>query len=108
MVVKTGRFGKFIACSAYPECKMTKALALGVKCPQPDCGGDLVQKRTKKGARAFFACSKYPACEFAMWDRPINKACPTCSAPFLIEKVSKQVGRSVQCRNEECGYREAG
>ena len=107
MVVKTGRFGKFIACSAYPECKTTKPLALGVKCPQPGCGGDLVQKRTRKG-RSFFACSKYPACEFALWDRPIPKACPTCSAPVLIEKVSKQAGRSVQCRNEECGYREAG
>src|SRR5262245_6557279 len=107
MVVKTGRFGKFIACSAYPECKTTKPLALGIKCPQQGCGGDLVQKRTRKG-RSFFACSKYPACEFALWDRPINKACPTCSAPFLIEKVSKQVGRSVQCRSEECGYREAG
>jgi DNA topoisomerase-1 len=107
MVVKTGRFGKFIACSAYPECKTTKPLALGVKCPQPGCGGDLVQKRTRKG-RSFFACSKYPTCEFALWDRPIPKACPTCSAPFLVEKVSKQTGRSVQCRNEECGYREAG
>ena len=107
MVVKTGRFGKFIACSAYPECKTTKPLALGVKCPQPGCCGDLVQKRTRKG-RSFFACSKYPACEYALWDRPINKACPTCSAPFLVEKVSKQVGRSVQCRSEECGYREAG
>lgn len=107
MVVKTGRFGKFIACSAYPECKTTKPLALGVKCPQPGCGGDLVQKRTRKG-RSFFACSKYPACEYALWDRPIPKTCPTCSAPFLIEKVSKQTGRSVQCRNEDCGYREAG
>ncbi|HEU5201174.1 MAG TPA: type I DNA topoisomerase [Nitrospira sp.] len=107
MVVKTGRFGKFIACSAYPECKTTKPLALGVKCPQPGCGGDLVQKRTRKG-RSFFACSKYPACESALWDRPIPKTCPTCSAPFLIEKVSKQTGRSVQCRNEDCGYREAG
>ncbi len=107
MVVKTGRFGKFIACSAYPQCKTTKPLALGVKCPQQDCGGDLVQKRTKKG-RSFFACSKYPQCEFALWDRPVPKVCPTCQAPFLIEKVSKQAGRSVQCRNEECGYREAG
>lgn len=107
MVVKTGRFGKFIACSAYPQCKTTKPLALGVKCPQPDCGGDLVQKRTKKG-RSFFACSNYPKCEYALWDRPIPKACPTCQAPFLVEKVSKQDGRSVQCRNEECGYREAG
>ena len=107
MVVKTGRFGKFIACSGYPQCKTTKPLALGVKCPQPDCGGDLVQKRTRKG-RSFFACSNYPKCEFAIWDRPVPKACPTCHAPFLIEKVSKQTGRSVQCRNEECGYREAG
>lgn len=107
MVVKTGRFGKFIACSAYPQCKTTKPLALGVKCPQPGCGGDLVQKRTRKG-RSFFACSKYPACEYALWDRPVNKTCPTCQAPFLIEKVSKQAGRSVQCRNEDCGYREAG
>ena len=107
MVVKTGRFGKFIACSAYPQCKTTKPLALGVKCPQPDCGGDLVQKRTKKG-RSFFACGNYPKCEFALWDRPVPKTCPTCQAPFLVEKVSKQAGRSVQCRNEECGYREAG
>ncbi len=107
MVVKTGRFGKFIACSAYPQCKTTKPLALGVKCPQPDCGGDLVQKRTKKG-RSFFACSNYPKCEYALWDRPIPKACPTCQAPFLVEKVSKQDGRSVQCRNQDCGYREAG
>ncbi|HMV56054.1 MAG TPA: type I DNA topoisomerase [Nitrospira sp.] len=108
MVVKSGRFGKFLACSAYPECKTTKAIALGVKCPQPGCGGDLVQKRTKKG-RNFYSCSRYPECEFALWDRPINKPCPKCQAPFLIEKVSKQAGRSVQCRNEEeCGYREAG
>jgi DNA topoisomerase-1 len=107
MVVKTGRFGKFIACSAYPQCKTTKPLALGVKCPQSDCGGDLVQKRTRKG-RSFFACSNYPKCEFAIWDRPVPKACPTCQAPFLVEKVSKQDGRSVQCRNQDCGYREAG
>jgi len=107
MVLKTGRFGKFIACSAYPQCKTTKPLALGVKCPQPGCDGDLVQKRTRKG-RSFFACSKYPKCEYALWDRPVPKTCPTCQAPFLIEKVSKQAGRSVQCRNEDCGYREAG
>jgi DNA topoisomerase-1 len=107
MAVKSGRFGKFLACSAYPTCKTTKPLALGVKCPSPGCGGDLVQKRTRKG-RSFYACSRYPQCEFALWDRPVNRVCPTCHAPFLVEKVSKQVGRSVQCRNQECGYREAG
>jgi DNA topoisomerase-1 len=105
MVVKTGRFGKFLACSAYPECKTTKPIPLGVKCPQD--GGDLAQKRTKKG-RTFYACSNYPKCEFAIWDRPVNKPCPNCQAPFLVEKYSKQAGTSVQCRNEECGYRDAG
>ena len=105
MVIKTGRFGKFLACSAYPECKTTKPIPLGVKCPQD--GGDLTQKRTKKG-RTFYACTNYPKCEFAMWDRPVNKPCPQCHAPFLVEKYTKQTGSSVQCRNEECGYREAG
>ncbi|OGW70335.1 MAG: DNA topoisomerase I, partial [Nitrospirae bacterium RIFCSPLOWO2_01_FULL_62_17] len=70
MVIKVGRFGKFIACSAYPECKTTKAIPLGVKCPQD--GGNLVQKRSKKG-RTFYACANYPKCEFALWDRPVNK-----------------------------------
>lgn len=104
MVVKIGRFGKFIACSAYPKCKTTKAIPLGVKCPQD--GGNLVQKRSKKG-RIFYACANYPKCEFALWDRPINKTCPNCHAPFLIEKVSKQAGASLQCRNQDCGYKEA-
>ncbi|OGW66765.1 MAG: DNA topoisomerase I [Nitrospirae bacterium RIFCSPLOWO2_02_FULL_62_14] len=104
MVIKVGRFGKFIACSAYPECKTTKAIPLGVKCPQD--GGNLVQKRSKKG-RTFYACANYPKCEFALWDRPVNKACPNCHAPFLIEKISKQAGNSVQCRNQDCGYKEA-
>ena len=104
MLIKSGRFGRFIACSAYPECKTTKAIPLGVKCP--DCAGDLTQKRTRKG-RTFYSCSNYPKCNFALWDRPVNKPCPNCKAPFLIEKVSKQAGSSVQCRNEECGYKEA-
>lgn len=104
MVIKSGRFGKFIACSAYPTCKTTKPIPLGVKCPQD--GGDLTQKRSKKG-RTFYACANYPKCEFAIWDRPVNKPCPNCQAPFLIEKTSKQAGVSVQCRNEDCGYREA-
>ena len=104
MVVKIGRFGKFLACSAYPNCKTTKAMPIGVKCPQD--GGDLAQKRSRKG-RIFYACSNYPKCEFAMWDRPVNKICPNCHAPFLIEKTSKQAGSSLRCRNEECGYKEA-
>ncbi len=105
MVIKIGRFGKFIACSAYPACKTTKPIPLGVKCPQD--GGNLTQKRSKKG-RTFYACANYPKCEFAIWDRPVNKPCPNCQAPFLVEKSSKQAGITVQCRNEDCGYKEAG
>ena len=104
MVVKMGRFGQFLACSAYPNCKTTRAIPLGVKCPQ--CGGNLAQKRTRKG-RSFYACGNYPNCKFALWDRPTPRPCPRCNAPFLVEKVSKQAGTRVQCRNEDCGYREA-
>ncbi len=105
MVIKTGRFGKFIACSAYPACKTTKPIPLGVKCPQD--GGDLTQKRSRKG-RTFYACANYPACEFAIWDRPVDKPCPSCKAAFLVEKVSRQTGTTLQCRNQDCGYKEAG
>ncbi len=103
MVIKTGRFGKFIACSAYPTCKTTKPIPLGVKCPQD--GGELTQKRSKKG-RTFYACANYPKCEFALWDRPVARPCPQCHAPFLVEKYSKQAGTSVVCRNSECDYKE--
>ena len=103
MVIKTGRFGQFIACSAYPTCKTTKPIPLGVKCPQD--GGELTQKRSKKG-RTFYACMNYPTCKFALWDRPVSRPCPLCQAPFLIEKYSKQAGTSVVCRTDGCDYKE--
>jgi DNA topoisomerase-1 len=103
MIIKTGRFGKFIACSAYPTCKTTKPIPLGVKCPQD--GGELTQKRSKKG-RTFYACANYPKCEFALWDRPVPRPCPQCHAPFLVEKYSKQAGSSVVCRVESCDFKE--
>ena len=103
MVIKTGRFGQFIACSAYPTCKTTKPIPLGVKCPQD--GGELTQKRSKKG-RTFYACTNYPTCKFALWDRPVPRPCPTCQAPFLIEKYSKQAGTSIVCRTDGCDYKE--
>lgn len=105
MVVKRGRFGNFLACSQYPDCKTTKPLKLGVKCPAEGCGGDLVQKRTKRG-RTFYSCSKYPNCTFALWDRPVNRPCPKCQSPFLVEKYRKQTGNKTLCHNQECGYEE--
>ena len=105
MVVKTGRFGKFLACVVYPECKTTRAIGIGVKCPELECDGDIVQKRTKKG-RVFYACNRYPKCEFSLWSRPVNTPCPSCGSPFLIEKTGKgkQDAPSVVCRDATCGY----
>jgi DNA topoisomerase-1 len=105
MVVKQGRFGTFLACSSYPDCKTTKPLSLGVKCPIERCKGELTQRRTKKG-RAFYSCNQYPKCTFAIWSKPINRTCPKCQTPFLIEKYTKQAGKSIQCYQENCDYQE--
>ncbi|MFB3137131.1 MAG: type I DNA topoisomerase [Nitrospirales bacterium] len=107
MVVKRGRFGGFLACSNYPECKTTKPLTMGIHCPVKECGGDLVQKQTRKG-RPFYSCSRYPKCTFALWNRPINRPCPNCQSPFLIEKSTKQAGSRIECFQDTCGYQEAG
>jgi len=102
MVLKTGKFGRFLACSKYPECKNTKAISIGVKCP--DDGGDLVERRTKKG-KVFYSCGNYPKCKFATWYKPIKKKCPDCNAEFLAEKRTKKVEQYV-CLNKECNYKE--
>ena len=105
LVIKTGRFGRFLACSDYPKCKFTKALGTGVRCTQSGCDGELVEKRTRRG-KPFYGCSRYPKCTFALWDRPIVKGCPQCEAPFLVEKFSKRAGRQLLCANKDCGYQE--
>jgi DNA topoisomerase I len=104
MVVKHGRFGKFLACSAYPECKTTKAISTGVKCPK-NCGGDVTSRVSRRG-RAFYGCSSYPKCDFVSWDKPIARACPECKNPYLVEKYSKKKGNYVKCANKECTYTE--
>jgi len=73
MVIRTGRFGRFMACSDYPACKTTKAISIGVACPEQGCNGMLVEKRTKKG-KPFYSCSNYPNCKYAIWDKPIPDA----------------------------------
>lgn len=102
MVLKSGRFGRFLACSRYPECKTTKAISTGIKCP--DDGGDIVERRTKKG-KVFFSCGNYPKCKFATWYKPVNRKCPQCGAAFLVEKKTKQ-GEYIACLNKECRYKE--
>lgn len=104
MVVKTGRFGRFLACSSYPTCKTTKPLTTGIKCTQ--CNeGELTQKRTRFG-KAFYSCTKYPNCKYAIWDKPIAKPCPKCNHPFIVEHYTKKEGASLRCVNKECTFEE--
>jgi DNA topoisomerase-1 len=104
MVIRRGRFGEFLACSKYPECKTTSPISLGVACPRPGCGGYLTEKRSRRG-KTFFGCSNYgkTKCDFVSWDRPMPKACPQCGAAFLVQKVSK-AGVRLRCIAEGCGY----
>jgi len=104
MVVKEGRYGKFLACTRYPDCKGTRSVSIGVPCPQEGCGGSLVQRRTRKG-RTFYGCSNYPDCRFALWERPIPKPCPQCGATFLVEKRTKEGVKHI-CKQEGCDYQE--
>ncbi|MBI4040365.1 MAG: type I DNA topoisomerase [Deltaproteobacteria bacterium] len=106
MAVKQGRFGKFLACSAYPECKTTKPFHIGIGCPQPECGGNLVEKRTRS-KKIFYGCSKYPNCQFATWYKPIQKPCTQCGAPFLVLKITKSRGQEYVCIRPNCEYVEA-
>lgn len=102
LIMKRGRFGKFIACSNYPECKFTKAIGLGIACPEETCEGEIAPRRSKKG-RTFYGCTKYPDCKFTSWDKPVGEACPECKNPFLIEKWKKNEDTSILCPN--CGFK---
>ena len=103
MVVKRGRFGKFLACSRYPECNHTQGMSTGVACPED--GGMLVERRSRFG-KMFYSCANYPDCKFATWYKPVPRACPQCNAPFLVEKYSKKTGPYIACLKKECGYKE--
>jgi DNA topoisomerase I len=100
MVIRTGRFGRFYSCSTYPKCKNVKPIPIGVKCPK--CGADLAARRTQRG-RTFYGCTAYPECDFTLWDRPLPEPCPTCHAPFLVEKRTKK-GTKIRCVKEGCDY----
>jgi DNA topoisomerase-1 len=104
MVLRNGTTGKFYGCENYPKCKFTMPLEIGVKCPEPGCGGELVERRTRKG-RKFYGCSRYPACKFALWDKPVARTCPECGAPFVVEKAQNGQ-RVVKCHRKECAFQE--
>jgi DNA topoisomerase-1 len=100
MVIKTGRFGEFLACTRFPKCKHTRPVPLGITCPK--CGqGDIAERRTRKG-RNFFGCTRYPDCDFSVWNRPVPVACPVCGFVGMEEKQSKTMGASRKCL--KCGH----
>ena len=103
MVIKLGRYGKFYACSNFPECRNTKAIVkeIGVACPS--CHeGQIIERKSKKN-RIFYGCNRYPECEFVSWDKPVGRNCPKCEH-FLVEKKVKG-GKQVICPNGD--YEEA-
>lgn len=98
MVIKTGRFGRFLACPGYPECKNTKPLIVntGAKCPL--CGSEIIERKSKKG-HTFFGCSSWPKCNFMSWDAPAGEDCPQCGKTLFSKK-----GGKTYCATEGCGY----
>lgn len=101
MIFKTGRFGKFLACSKYPECKSTKTVTTGVRCPE--CADGMLVERKSKAGRNFFGCNKYPNCKFATWETPLKETCPQCQGETLLMKSTKAETK-IRCPKEKCGY----
>jgi DNA topoisomerase-1 len=104
MVVKGGKYGKFLACSDYPNCKYTAAVTLGIPCPQCQIG-ELCQKQSRY-KRLFYACNRWPDCNFALWDKPLAQPCPQCKFPIVTEKITKKQGLMHKCCKKECGWME--
>ena len=102
MVIKTGRFGKFLACPGFPECKNTKRIEIETKGRCPKCGGRILEMRSKRG-RIFYACENGRSCGFMTWNKPTDKLCPQCGATLFTAK-----GRNpgLLCEREGCGYTE--
>ncbi len=98
MVVKVGRFGKFLACPGYPECKTTKPLIEETNATCPVCGGNVIGKKSKRGYQ-FYGCSNYPECNFMTWDKPTGEICPKCGKALFKGK-----GGMISCSNEACDY----
>ncbi|MBE6068232.1 MAG: type I DNA topoisomerase [Clostridium lundense] len=100
MVIKHGRFGEFLACPGYPECKNTKPIVEEIDAKCPKCSGNIVAKKSKKG-RKFYGCSNYPECNFVSWFEPSNEKCPSCGG-HMVKKYNKTKGNYLECINEEC------
>ncbi len=112
MVLKQGKFGPFLACSGYPDCKNTRSAnskqagqETDVPCPEKNCDGQLIEKFSKRG-KIFYACNRFPKCTFALWNKPVPKECPDCGTNFLVEKITKREGTYLSCVTPDCAYKE--
>ncbi|HEX9637863.1 MAG TPA: type I DNA topoisomerase [Acidobacteriota bacterium] len=105
LVRRHGRFGEFTCCSRYPDCKYVKRNYIGVACPREGCGGQLLERKSRRG-RVFFSCDNYPKCKFATWSKPVDKACPECGASYLVEKSFKRDGLVWVCEQKDCKHKE--
>ena len=104
MVYKMGRYGKFLACSRFPECRGTKAILTEIGVPCPECGAPILEKTSRKG-RKFYGCKNYPECTFVSWDKPVAEKCPVCGS-YMTLKESRKNGNWYLCSNESCRHRE--
>ena len=102
MVIKEGRFGQFIACSSYPQCRNTKPIVkrIGVKCPK--CGKDILERKSRRG-RVFYGCEGYPDCDVSYWDKPTGEKCPECGE-MMVKTNNKKTSK--KCSNPNCKYKE--
>jgi DNA topoisomerase-1 len=96
LLIRSGRFGRFISCSGYPECDFKKPFFVKTGAICPECGGDLVERKSRKSAKIFFGCSNYPTCTYAIWDRPLAVPCPEC-AGLLTLGAGKTEAQCVKC-----------
>ncbi len=104
LVIKSGRYGKFLACPGYPNCRFTKTIVVDTQVPCPKCGGKILKKRSKAG-KTYYGCEHNPTCDFMTWDEPLTKKCEKCGAP-LFKRTGR--GRGTYCSNPECGKKETG
>ena len=103
MVIKHGRFGDFLACPGYPDCKNTKPIVEEVDVPCPKCNGKIIARKSKKGKK-FFGCGNYPNCDFVSWFEPVAEKCPKCGT-YMVKKYNKQKGNYIECSNTECKHK---
>jgi DNA topoisomerase-1 len=106
MLLRWGKFGRFLGCSGYPECKniqpLEKPVDVGIKCPE--CKDGNLKVRKSRWGKVFYGCDRYPECKFASWDKPLPTPCPDCASPILVEKITKRAGKTHRCYKKECGY----